>query len=270
MVDFIFIVNFMMHFIILHKQFLLSCNKKYLHNIIITCILINLISCKKENAFDCFKPSGKISSETRGVSPFHTIIIQDKIDVYLKQDNFYAEVKAGKNIISNIITEVKNETLYISNKNKCNFIRDPKKKIEVYIHLPKLRYLKHIGSGNISSINTFVQDTMLIRIESPGDVHLQVQTNYFGGSTHGNGDLYISGQTNYFYYNYNGTNFIYANNLNINNYVYLETHSVGNAYINLNNIGMDAVLYSTGNIYYSGNPNYLNYKSKSKGTVIKK
>lgn len=243
-------------------------NKQLL--IIILFIVFTFFSCKKENAFDCIKPTGKIISETRDVANFHTILIEDKIDVYLKQDNFNIIVKAGKNIIHNVVTEIKNETLYISNKNKCNFIRDPQKKIEVYIQLPQLKYLKHTGSGNIYTTNTFIQDTIIIRMETPGDVYFQTQSKYFGGSTHGNGDLYVSGQTDFFYYNFNGTNFIYADNLKINQYAYLESHSVGNAYVNIDNIGMDAVLFSNGNIYYTGNPQYLKYTSKGKGNVYKK
>jgi len=234
-----------------------------------TFVVVFFLSCKKENAFDCVKTSGKTITEERECLNFHTVVIEDKLDVYLKQDNFYVSVTAGKNLMKNIHTEVKNETLYVSNKNKCNFIRDPKKKIQIEIHLPKLKFLKHKGSGNVYSLNTFVQDTMLLRIESPGDVRLQVQTHYFGGSSHGNGDLYVSGNTDYFYYNYNGTNYIYASSLNIHTYTYLESHSVGNAYIQLNNIGLDAKLFTDGNIYYTGNPMYVNYVSKGKGKVMK-
>lgn len=245
--------------------------KRKLYSYLFISVLILLSNnCQKENAFDCLKPTGKIITETRQTPSFHTIIIKDKIDVYLNQSNlFNVSVKAGKNIIDNVITKVENETLYISNSNKCNFIRDPKKKIEVYVDLPELKYLKHNGSGNIYANQTFVQDSMIIRIESPGDVHLQIQTHYFGGSTHGNGDLYVSGQTDYFYYNYNGTNFIHAENLKINNYTYLESHSVGHAYVNIDNIGMDAALFSNGNIYYRGNPTYIRYSSKGKGKVIR-
>ncbi|GIV26237.1 MAG: hypothetical protein KatS3mg027_0051 [Bacteroidia bacterium] len=238
-------------------------------NALLVLVVLFIFSCKKENAFDCAKPTGKIITESRNTSYFHTIVTQGKIDLYLKQGNFSIQVKAGKNIIKNIETKIENETLYLANNNKCNFIRDPQKKIEIYIQLPELKYLKHNGSGNIYSESTFIQDTLILRIESPGDVHLNVQTHYFGGSTHGNGDLYITGITDYFYYNYNGTNYIYANDLKVQNYVYLESHSVGHAYVNLDNIGMDAALFSNGNIYYSGNPTYLSYKSKGKGRVIK-
>lgn len=253
--------------------FLLKRNKKGLFNPFLKILLISSLFhfCKKENAFDCIKPTGKISTEIRPLTSFHSIVVQDKIDVYLKQDNnFNIQITAGKNIIKNIRTEIKNDTLYISNKNKCNFIRDPSKKIEAHIQLPKLKYLKHRGTGNIYTVNPFTQDSIILRIESPGDVHFQVNTHYFSGSTHGNGDVYISGQTNYFYYNFNGTNFIYADNLKINNYTYLESHSVGHAYVNINNAGMDATLFSKGNIYYYGSPSYLKYTSKGAGTVIKK
>lgn len=246
--------------------------KTNIHSIVyVLCILFisNFFSCKKENAWDCVKTAGKTISENRTLPPFHTIIIEDKIDVYLKQDQWNVLVKAGKNLIRNITTEVKSETLYIRNNNKCNFIRDPQKKVEAHIYLPELKYLKHTGSGNVYAINTFVQDTMIVRIESPGDVHLAIQTTYFGGSTHGNGDLYVSGHTKYFYYHYNGTNYIYARDLQVQNYVYLESHSVGHAYINLNNSGMDAALFTNGNIYYYGQASFLHYTYKGKGRVIR-
>lgn len=215
-------------------------------------------------------PAGKIISEDRNLSGFKNIELNNKIDLYIEQSNYFSvRVKCGKNLIHHIITKVENETLKILNKNYCNFLRDPEKKIEVYVCMPKLKYLKHNGSGNIYTQNTFVQDTFILRMETPGDVHLSINTHYFGGSTHGNGDLYLNGSTDYFYYNYNGTNFIYASGLNINQYTYLESHSVGHAYVNLNNIGMDAFLFSNGNIYYTGNPNYLKWKSKGKGSVIK-
>ncbi len=180
--------------------------KKINYIIILFASLIHLlisIACKKDNNFHCTISAGKIITEERTSQYFHTIIIKDKIDVYLKQDSkFSISIKAGKNLMKNIITEIKNETLYVSNSNKCNFMIDPKKKIEAHIHLPQIKYLKHIGSGNVYTLNTFIQDSIIIRMETPGDIHMQVQTSYFGGSTHGNGDLYISGQTNYFYYNY--------------------------------------------------------------------
>ncbi len=229
-----------------------------------------LFSCKKENMFDCLKPFGSVETETRTVSVFNQIVISSKVNVYLKQDNYYeVSVKAGKNMLSNIHTEAANGVLTIKDKNTCNFVRDPKNHIDIYITAPHFKYIKQLGEGTVYCVNTIQEDTLIIRIEASGDVHMDINTHLFDGSTHGNGDCYVSGTTDYFYYNYNGTNFIYASGLNVHSYIYLESHSVGHAYVNANNIGMDAALFTDGNIYYTGTPAFMHYTSRGKGSVIK-
>ena len=101
-------------------------------------------SCKKENLYDCFKPTGTIETRVIEVSDFQHVVVFDKIDLYLTQGpNFEVKLEAGKNLFMNIKTTVSNGTLTIDNINKCNFVRSPKKKIVAYIK----RNLQHVYSN---------------------------------------------------------------------------------------------------------------------------
>ena len=145
-------------------------------------------SCKKENLGDCFKPTGTIETRIREVSNFRNVIVNDKIELYLTQGpTFEVKIEAGKNLFMNIKTTVNSGTLTIENINKCNFVRSPKKKVIAYVTLPYLRMVRNMGTGNVYFSNQFTQDSLDIRIANSGDVHFNVNVNYFASSTHGNG-----------------------------------------------------------------------------------
>ena len=100
---------------------------------------VSLAACKKANRFDCIKRTGEIKTESRALEYFDIIDVQNNVNVFLIQDSInFAEIKAGKNLISNIETSVVAHTLYIKNNNKYNFTRSYKHDIEIYIHFKKL------------------------------------------------------------------------------------------------------------------------------------
>ena len=69
---------------------------------------------------------------------------------------------------------------------------------------------------------------------------------------------------------YTGTNYLYAKDLTITNYVYLHSISIGHAYINAPQNGlMDIQLERAGNVYYTGNPSTINLTKNGKGELIK-
>ena len=69
---------------------------------------------------------------------------------------------------------------------------------------------------------------------------------------------------------YYGTNYLYANNLKVNSYVFLSSNSLGHAHINAPENGlMDIRINRAGNVYYKGNPNTINLTRNGKGNLIK-
>lgn len=228
-------------------------------------------SCKKENMCDCVKSTGPTNTIYHDVQGFTCVTADDKMDVYLTQGAKYeVKVEAGRNLQPLIKTELDGETLKVYNRNRCNWVRGYKHKINVYITAPYFQYVKNIGVGTIQSVGTITQDSIKVRIENSGDVHLNLNTKSFVGSTHGNGDLYLTGVTDNFGYDYNGTNFLYLSDLTVNSYVYLHSVSIGSAYVKAPNNGiMDVVLDRSGNAYYTGTPKIINLKRNSKGDLIK-
>lgn len=215
------------------------------------------MSCKKENAFDCFTPNGSVISETRHFSDFTHVEVYDNIEVtVLKGNTCKAEVIAGKNIVTNISTQLKGDTLIITNKNVCNFVRGYKKKIKVHVTLPYVTKITHTSVAPLLFEPGFSQDTLLLRVTNSGDVHVNGSFKEVRVSSHGNGDVYISGTSNKLYVYTYGTNFVHAENFIVHDFTFVETLTLGDCIVNAS--GLNKLVYhihaNAGNIYYKGVP----------------
>jgi hypothetical protein len=221
--------------------------------------------------YDCFKVSGPIETRVRELSGFKSVELEDHINLYLKQGSvFEVKVEAGKNLHININTEIKDSILHIENKNRCNWVRSPKKKINVHITMPYLFSIRNNGVGTVYFENEFVQDTLRTRISNSGDMHIKVNVGCLRTSTHGNGDLFVEGKAIENYNYTNGTNFVHLENLVVQNYIFVETYSVGHCHINAPVNGpIEATMWRSGNIYYKGTPTAISLSRNGKGDLIK-
>ncbi len=237
-------------------------------------VLTAFAGCKKENALDCLKSNGKEHSEIRSLAYFNKIIVNDKIEMNIVNGQAcMAEVRAGKNIIKNIRTEVKNGTLTIENKNTCNFVRGYKHKIQVTITLPYLSTLIHKSVSEVYFDDAFKQDSIYVDVESSGSVHVRGQFNYIRTFSDGNGDLYLAGTTKRLETFTQGTNYIDAEQLSITDSARIELLSLGDCY--LNGAGLKKLEYrigKSGNLYYSGDIQKMNgtFDNGAKGRLIQR
>lgn len=233
-------------------------------------IAVSFNSCKKENLGDCFKTAGKTETDTRYLNGFCRIKVEDKLELYLTQGNYYeVKVEAGKNLLSNIKTIVIDSTLTISNINKCNFVRSPKTTIRVYVTLPSLRFIRNGGVGPVYFENQFAGDSLDIRIGNSGDIHANIDMKYLATSTHGNGDLYVTGKVDFSSHYTNGTNFLHLEELIIKDKIILNTYTIGDCFINAPINGpMEVEIWESGNIYYTGTPTYFVLNQKGNGQLI--
>ncbi|MGZ3862318.1 MAG: GIN domain-containing protein [Bacteroidia bacterium] len=227
-------------------------------------------SCRKQNMCDCFKPRGETKIETRQLKDFGTLQVFDKINVYYTQDTTItvptAQVVTGKNLISSVTTEVINGSLEIRNLNKCNFMRGEHNDITVYITSPKTKVFYQEGVGDLFFTNNLVADTVSLYLRNSGDVHMKVNTSYVDSHMHGVGDVYIEGHTTGSYFYCIGQGFIHAENLYADN-TYILYGSNGIAKIRVS-ADLNAVLTSTGNVYYGGNPPLIQKTITGKGSLI--
>ncbi len=211
-------------------------------------------SCKKENALDCFTSTGKTVSEIRNTGTFSRIILNNKINLTVfKGSEFKVELIAGQHILKNISTKVTNDVLSIDDNNTCNFVRGYKHEINVKITVPHVNLITNAGVGTLKLSENFQQDTIVVRNESSGDSYVFGKFNQIRTSTHGNGDMFVNGETNDLYVYSNGTNFVRTEHLKVRNYVFVESLTIGDCYLNVEGTKLfEYNIRSSGNIYYTG------------------
>lgn len=225
-----------------------------------------LSSCKKENRCDCIKRTGDIIVETRNITGFDRIYVETNINVFIAEDSvFDVRVEAGENIVPLIKTEVQNNTLYIRNKNRCNWSRSYKKPLNVYLRMPKLVYITSDGTGDIKSLNALTSDTIDVQTMNSGNVELTVSNIRTRTHMHGSGDITLSGATGEHDISIGGTAYIYAGALTTN-YTYIHTFTLGTSYVNARDL-LICRIDGKGDIYCTGNPARVEKYQNASGTL---
>lgn len=239
-----------------------------LYNILLLFIVITAaLSCKKENRCDCLKRTGDIVTETRTVPPFDRIYAEDNVNVYITQDSvFEVKVEAGKHLIELVKTEVSDGQIKIMNKNRCNWARSYKPEINVYLHMPSVKYITSDATGNIKSLNTITTPQLDYRLMNLGDIELTVNNQDVVGHMHGAGDVFLHGNTYHHACNIVGNGFIHAEDLETN-YTWILSNTSGNTYVRVHDL-LQVSIAATGDIIYTGQPNTIDKVLTGKGRLI--
>ena len=238
--------------------------------VLFSCLLL-FFSCKKQNECDCFKGRGAPISETRIITAsFNTLQSFDRVDVYYIQDTTAAtctvKVVTGKNLVSNVSTEVVNGTLQVKDSNKCNFVRSDNS-VTVYVTAPHITHFIQDGVGTMYSGNTITEGTISYNVNNSGDIHLNLNVQWMYGRLYGVGDVYLNGNAQYHFTNATGECFINAQTLQTF-YSYVVYKSTGEARVNVSS-QLDIEIDYSGNIYYTGNVSVINKSGNGKGQLIK-
>jgi hypothetical protein len=219
---------------------------------------------------DCFKSTGHIITEERNVTGFSGIFVSENINLFLTQDSVYSvKVEAGEHLMPLITTELIQGSLFIKNKNKCNWVRSYKPKINVFVSLPTLIFIQNSGSGTIITTNTFTGDSLrFYSINSSGDLTLNMDVKKCYLTIH-TGCLNVNayGKADNLDVYYNGNGMIHCENVSAKQ-VSVTNKSTGDIYVNASE-----VLYYNitcyGNIYYYGNPPVITGNNTGDGELIR-
>lgn len=223
-------------------------------------------ACKKENACDCIKRTGPITTQKRELSGFDKIIVHDNIHVFITQDsNFEVIVEAGKNLRGLITTEVSDGTLVIKNKNRCNWTRSYKEPINVYIKMPVIKYITSEGTGNIKSLNTITTNTFDVRTKNSGNIELTVNNTLVISHMHGAGDLTLHGYTKEHACDIGGTAFLRCRDLQTES-TSIHTFTTGQCYVQASN-SLLCIIDKIGDVYCYGNPTTINKTVRGTGKL---
>jgi hypothetical protein len=233
-------------------------------------LLICFVSCKKPSERSCFKSAGKPATETRHLNPYSHIIITDNITLNLTQSLEYsATITAGEHLKNFIVTEVKNDTLYIRNDNQCNNLRSLKNEISVDVAFENLHYIKTKTSKNITSTNAIFLDSLIIEgFFFNGDVDLEFNGKYIACKVHSGGaDIIIKGNVDECYAYHIGTGSINYKLLESKR-GHLHSRTTANSYMNCKNV-LEVEIHSSGNVYYnSAHSPIIKLKKNSTGQLF--
>lgn len=227
-------------------------------------------ACSKMNPGDCFTGTGEVTTEKRDAAAFRYLHLYNNVDVYLTYGPAYSiEVHAGKNILQGIKTQVNDNTLTIKNENTCNWVRSYEKPIEVYISTPTLDSIVYQASGNLTSTNQFITDSLKLDVlEGAGTIDLNIvaeRSTY--NLQYGTVGLNVKGRSHISYV-YSGA-YGPANLRNLwTVYTFLTNNSTNSCYV-WANYTLDAKIENVGDVYYWGNPPIVNYSGSGSGSLFK-
>lgn len=234
---------------------------------ILTCLLFS--GCEKLPMDDCFKSTGEITLEHRTIEPFEYISLEDNINLIITQgETESVTVRAGENLLSDIVTEVDNNQLTIRNDNNCNWVRNYNKDIDVYLTVRYLTGITYRSSGLVLSTNTIISDSLSIAVwDGTGTIDMDIQTRVSTLSIHyGSVDFHIRGQS--------GVTFIYAGSYGpffcqelISQFTFMNNRGSNDCYVHCNK-QLEVEIEYTGSIYYTGRPEIVKAKITGSGQLI--
>lgn len=175
-----------------------------------------------------------------------------EVEFYPHSGAFKAELSGGENLLEGCRTEVQDGVLKLRNDNKCNWLRDYKKRVVLKIYGDSINELVFYGGGNL-----IFKDTLRINVftflgwESSGDVTilLDAKDTYIKLNT-GTTDVYLYGKSPELYYYSLTQGFIYGKEFECDN-AFVAQFGYGDFYINPSTqIGGE--ITKTGNVYYPG------------------
>jgi hypothetical protein len=201
---------------------------------------------------------------------FSVIKLENHINLFIKQDIVNKlRIEANENLLPFIVTDFFRDTLHIYDDNRCEFLRNYKNEINVYVSVKKLDRIWFNGSGKVFAEDTIISDKFYLDLlTAGGSIDVKIKVAWSKISIHtGPGDIKIAGISNTcsFYSASNG--FIDASEL-ITKTSYVHNKGTGDFTVNVNN-EMGVEMNNTGSVFCYGNPNILYKNITGKGELIK-
>ena len=218
----------------------------------------------------CVGHAGAVISQERLLSAFSMLTLEDNINFELIQsDTEKIEIDGPENILPNIQTEINGQTLTISNKTDCRWLRDAGEKIIVHIFFRDLTQINYNGSGDVTNLDTLKLNSLKVSSEEgAGNVNLILQAGYLNISNlKENAGFILKGTATYCGIYSNARGQLDLSELAINNLTIIYS-GLADTHVQVMN-SLDATIRYKGNIYYKGDPVVTRSDYFSSGRLIK-
>ncbi|HLP55967.1 MAG TPA: DUF2807 domain-containing protein [Fluviicola sp.] len=240
---------------------------------LIACIVVlGFTACKKPENRKCFKSTGEDTELEIPLNEFDRLKLHPHLAYVLIQDSTdKVVIKGGKNVVNLVECNVADKLLEITNKNKCNFLRNAKRELLVEIHFTNIINIHYEGSEYLKSVGTLKLDyfTLMVR-DGAGPVDLTLNSKVIDADiSHGWGDYTFHGTVEKARISARSNGFCDVYDLNITDSVYVASETPGHIRVRAEGIPLYGYIKTSGNIYYKGNPSVIHVVETGSGKLIK-
>jgi hypothetical protein len=233
---------------------------------LIPLLCVATIACAEAQWRQRVTGNGNVEKEERKAPVFTGVSTSSAIDVYLSQgNNPRIVVEADENLLEYIVTEVKDDVLRVHPDN-VNIRRA--ERMRVYVTMKDVEFISTSSAGDVIGETPVKTESLKISASSSGDVKLEVYAKELKLKTSSAGDIILKGTADYVEASTSSAGDIKAYDLEVKE-ADLSASSAGDIQITVTE-RLKARASSAGDIYYYGNPEYVDAKSSSAGDVVKK
>lgn len=234
-------------------------------------LLLGFFSCKKPSERTCFKGHGNQMTLEYSLDSTRSFVLNKQMKFRLFEDSLNKVIiHGGEHLIELIeLTTVDYET-EITNLNKCHFLRDADRMVEVEIHYSNFKDVLLQTSDSVIFENTFHSDSLKVKFfESGSSMIIDVDNNYTEIIiSRGTADFVITGQSQHSVLKVQDNGYANAENFK-SDYMFAASSSTADFKVNLDSTVATVFLDGSGDILYLGNPDTLIQLGAGSGKLIK-
>ena len=162
-----------------------------------------IMACDNEDAGDCFQKSGRIIQQVVELESFDKILVNRDIELILKDDvSQSVTIESGENLLNDVIAEVVDGQLILTDNNTCNYVRDYGV-TKVYVSSPNIAEIRSSTQYDVSSDGILTYPSLTLLSEdfgaagtfNVGDFRLQINNSSLNVVFNNISVCYVSGQT---------------------------------------------------------------------------
>lgn len=237
---------------------------------IISLLSLMIFSCKKSSVRSCFKSYGDETQIEYDLDSVDRFKLYKNIRYHIYQDTLRKVIiKGGENVIGLVELEYDSTSLSITNKNKCNFLRDFDNQIVVEIHYPFYKWIYSETDDSLVFKDTIHSNYLYVdQFLGGGKVILNTQADVLVmNASNGVGSYTLGGHADYADLRVQAGASGDATQLTSYSYL-LDQNSTGDLKVNLDSAAANIKIKGTGNVIYTGDPDTIILTKTGDGELI--
>ncbi|MGB4293694.1 MAG: head GIN domain-containing protein [Bacteroidales bacterium] len=239
---------------------------KITKSLIITALLLILTSCVDGQFYRTVRGNGNVVKKERPAPNFDGISVSTGIDVYLSQgDGEKIIVEADENLHDYLVTEVKDRNLRIYFDNVSIHSAERKR---VYVTMKDVTKLKTSSAGDIIGETPVKCGDILLESSSAGNIRLELYARNVNVKISSSGDISLTGEAETLNADLSSAGDLNAWDFKVKD-ADIDVSSAGDADIYVTH-KLVARVSSAGDVRYAGEPEIIDARTSSAGTVRKR